>query len=101
MNTILQFLFELVSRLKTESPSFFKKLQWGSGILAVLLGAVQALISFGIWHPENAEKISTFLGYAITTITTVFGTSFLPIKNVNKLADGPGTDPNKPHPQKP
>lgn len=103
MNTILDFLFELASRLKTESPSFFKKLQWASGILLVLCSGLKLLISIGVWNPTNADGISTFLGYAITAITTIFGTSFLPTKdtslsNANRLADGPGgTDPNKPH----
>jgi hypothetical protein len=106
MNTILAFLFELFSRLKTESPTFFKKLQWGSGILLSICGVLKLLLSTKVWLPTNADGINDFLGYAITAITTVFGTSFLPTKdvslsNANRMADGPGTDPNKPHGQKP
>jgi len=103
MNAILAFLFEIFSRLKTESPVFFKKLQWVSGILLAIGGILKLLLSTKVWLPSNAEGISDFLGYAITAITTVFGTSFLPTKDTslsdaNRLADGPGgTDPNKPH----
>jgi hypothetical protein len=103
MNSILAFLFEIFSRLRSESPPFFKKLQWISGIILAICGALELLLSTHIWKPINAEDVSIILTKVIYAITTLFGTSFLAKKDSslsdsNRLADGPGgTDPNKPH----
>lgn len=91
----MNFLTEFLLRLKTESPSFFKKLQWIAGILTALATAAKVLIDNEVISPEHATTVSTLCGYILTAAAAVLGTSALPVKNT--LADGPGgTDPNKP-----
>jgi hypothetical protein len=81
MNIVFQFFFELFARVRAESPEFFKKLQWLSGIISGIAGTIKALIDFKIWNPLHADGFSHILGYVITGVVTIFGSSFLPVKD--------------------
>lgn len=77
------FLSDLLLRLKTERPDFFKKLQ----IVAVILGGLSAAFSFviaeGLQLPHFVQTISTYLA---TICGSVYFTSFLPNQDKPKDA---------------
>lgn len=77
----MNFLTEFIARLRTESPSFFKKLQIGTVILGVVMGFVKILVDNEIWLPDYASLISDLSGYLAVFSAAVFGTSTLPVKD--------------------
>ncbi|MCW3466490.1 hypothetical protein [Chitinophaga nivalis] len=78
---------ELIERLRTESPVFFKRLQWIIGVLAGSLGVLQILLSNGLfpWLLPYESVITS----VITALAGAFGVSLLPKKDPQAF-DGPG-----------
>lgn len=77
---------ELIDRLKTESPTFFKKLQWIVGILTALFGALQMAISLG-YFPGLVQYMPV-ISYLISALAGAFGVSFLAKKDPTAIKDG-------------
>lgn len=82
---------ELIDRLKSESPEFFKKLQWIAGVLVLLLGTLQTLLSFGLF-PELVQYMPVITNIIIGS-ATAFGVSTLPKKDVVGGGSRPDTRP--------
>lgn len=85
MKQLIDFLSEILQRVKSESPDFFKKIQWTAGIIATLL-----TIAIGLNSAEiiNISKVVFFkhsllkeFEFALAIISGVFGTSILPTKD--------------------
>lgn len=77
---------ELLDRLKTESPAFFKRIQWIVGILTAAFGVLQTTISFG-FLPKMVPYMPLITNI-ITGLAGAFGVSFLAKKDPAKIQDG-------------
>lgn len=89
MNTIINILKEVALRVNAESPELFKKIQWASGVLVMLITfALSANASLGLgWGLVVFFKIplTTILAGIAGTLTAVFGVSKLPVKDADIL----------------
>lgn len=75
------FLLELIQRVHTESPDFFKKLRIGAFVLLVLIATTAMFVTGGIFTLGAFTPF--FLAHyaqAIGFLSTAFGFSFLPVK---------------------
>jgi hypothetical protein len=97
----MNFLLELVERLKTKSPAWFVRIQWVTGILSGLLGILQILIGAG-QLPSLDEWMPTITN-VIVALATAFGVSMTAKKDPSvTLMDGPGGKiPNPGNPKPP
>ncbi len=92
----MQFITELLNRIRSESPRFFIVLRWGFGALGVLALVLRWVISAKIWYPIYAEAVIQLCVQVLFTAAGVWGTSFLPVTDKQKF-----TDPRDPPPPKP
>ena len=77
------FLKQILERLQSESPQFFIVLRWVFGVLAVIAGIVKWVIAKELWTPDNVKLIDAvqeICGYIITSASTMWFSSLLPIK---------------------
>lgn len=68
MNKNSSLIVQLVERLRSESPEFFKKLRMALIILSVIMGAIMTLIEVDVItfiKPTLATQIQHWLGYAL------------------------------------
>jgi hypothetical protein len=72
---------EIIERAKSETPSFFKKLQ-AFGAICALIGTMIVSISSMVAIPETLTNISA---YAIAIGTTIAATCSLPKKDAGQL----------------
>lgn len=91
VNTEAVNLFkELVTRLRTESPDLFKKIQWIVGIILlvipILLGA-DHLLELGIGDFVLIGKLTVhnLLVTAETFLALIFTTAKIPVKSTDEL----------------
>jgi hypothetical protein len=87
---------ELLTRLKSESPTLFKRLQalfFGLAAIVVVLILIQPL-GFNLHGFEvytNWNTVMVLLGFA--------GVNMLPVSNPKVLSEDAPTDPDKPRPK--
>jgi len=86
---IISFFKELLQRLQLESPSFYKKLQWGAVFLVALLGVVIAGNEMFDWGLESViflkMPLTSIINILIGFISGVFTFSLTPVKNPHEL----------------
>lgn len=75
------FFLQLIQRIATESPKFFKIIQWVAGVLAVIAGALTFLIDNSIWNPSFAATLGIITKAAWPLLTAIWGMSLLPVKD--------------------
>lgn len=79
MNT--NFFIQLIQRIASESPKFFKIIRWASGVLGAVAGISSFLVSHAIWHPAFAAQMGTITTALWPILTTIWGMSLLPVKD--------------------
>ncbi|MGN7818773.1 hypothetical protein ACTJJB_01515 [Chitinophaga sp. 22536] len=82
------FFRELVDRLRTENPPFFKKLQVVIGVLIILIAGMHAATNAG-YFPAVKQYLD-ILDSITLLLSGAFGVSFLAKKDAPKTMDGPG-----------
>lgn len=93
MNTIIDFLKELIARIKAESPKLFVTIRWVSFGLMLISGGAYFGSQMGVftlaeaWY-NVAEKV--FL-----VISGVWGLSFLPVNDAAKLPEKKADEPDE------
>lgn len=80
----MNFLIELINRIRTESPKFFVILRWSFGVLGLLALISKWLLTKEILNPQYGSAISELCGYILTAAGTIWGVSFLPVNTANK-----------------
>ena len=83
MQTIIEFLKELIARLKLESPKMFITIRWVSFALMLISGAAyfgsqMEMFTIGAMWSTICEKV-------LYVLAGVWGLSFLPVKEQEKL----------------
>ena len=86
MKNLLSLLSELAVRLQSESPKLFKKLQWISGILTVLITLILSFnefaeIGLGTIIIYKGINLPEFLLMINTLLVGAFGISKLPVED--------------------
>lgn len=67
------FIIDLIKRIASGSPKFFKVLQIVCALLAIIAGAGTWLLEANIWHPDNIAALQeVFKG-----MTAFFSGSFI------------------------
>ncbi|NLH78228.1 MAG: hypothetical protein GX465_14445 [Acidobacteria bacterium] len=83
MQAIIEFLKELIARLKMESPKMFITIRWVSFALMLISGAayfgsqMEAFTIGATWYTISEKVLYVLAG--------VWGLSFLPVKESEKL----------------
>lgn len=86
MNPIT-FLSELMSRLKTEKPAFFIKLQWISGLLAAICFSI---IGYNAYYaPIQNVKLLEVANSLAWAFAGVFLTGQLPSNDKKEITETP------------
>lgn len=75
------FFLQFIQRIATESPKFFKIIQWVAGALALLSGAATFVIDNNIWTPEFASTLGVITKAAWPVLIAIWGMSLLPVKD--------------------
>ena len=94
------FINELAERLRSASPTWFKRLQVIIGVIMILFSAAQTAISMG-YLPEFSKYTDLITGI-LSGLAVAFGVSFTAKKDPINLMDGPGgaiPPPGKPDPR--
>lgn len=92
MKSITSILAEIIVRLQSESPKLFKKLQWISGILTVI---ITLILSFNEFAQLGLGTINVFRGINLaellvminTLLVGAFGISKLPVADNNIIVE--------------
>ena len=92
MKNLLSLLSELAVRLQSESPKLFKKLQWISGILTVLITLILSFNEFaelglGLIIVFKSINLPEFLVIINSLLVGAFGISKLPVEDNQILID--------------
>lgn len=86
---LIQFVRQLLERLKLESPDFYKKLQLISGVLVALFGVVIAGNEMFDWGLESIHllkmPLTAILNILTGFLTGIFAVSFTPVRNPSDL----------------
>ena len=85
MNTIIEFLKELIARLKAESPKMFITIRWVSFGLMVLSGAAYFGSQMEIF--KVSETLYIICEKVLYVLAGVWGLSFLPVKDTASLPE--------------
>lgn len=72
------FLSQLLQRLGSKSPAFFRKLQWIAGIISAAIWLFNSAVSANVIHFANVENVTNWLntlgggfaGILVGTLTT-------------------------------
>lgn len=75
------FFLQLIQRVATESPKFFKIIKWTAGIIGVLAIAATHLINNHIWNPSYGATLNAITTSAWPILVAVWGMSILPVKD--------------------
>jgi hypothetical protein len=83
MNAIIEFLKEIIARLKSESPKTFITIRWVSFALMLISGAAyfgsqMEMFTIGATWYTICEKV-------LYVLAGVWGLSFLPVQNPSDL----------------
>lgn len=85
----IAFFRELIQRFATESPDFYKKLQWWVGGFTAVLGLALAGDAAFDWGFGGVcflnMPLDVIINYVIVFLVGVFGLSLTPVKNPDKL----------------
>jgi len=92
MKNLLTLLSEIAVRLQSESPKLFKKLQWISGILTVLITLILSFNEFaelglGLIIVFKSINLPEFLLMINTLLVGAFGISKLPVEDNTVITD--------------
>lgn len=87
--TFINFIKELLVRLQQDSPAFYKKLQFGAGLLLAILTTLVAGDQMFDWGFQSIillkMPLSAILNILIGFISGIFAFSFTPVKDPSKL----------------
>lgn len=85
----MKFTPLLISRIKSEQPEFYKKLQGISIAALAIVGLIHAALSFGIFpiSPDVVSKLTTACFAAETFLGGIVGTSLTGTKDPNLLSN--------------
>lgn len=75
------FLFQALTRIKSESPVFFVKIQYAIGSVLALAGGGMLAISTHAWTPPNAPALYDFFQKITGYLVAPFIGSFMGVKN--------------------
>lgn len=83
MNAIIEFLKELIKRIKEDSPKTFITIRWGSFVIMLISGAAYFGSQMGAFTLN--ESLLTVADWLLKVLAGVWGLSFLPVKEPDKL----------------
>ena len=83
MQTIIEILKELIARFKMESPKMFITIRWVSFVLMLISSAAYFGSEMGAFTLN--ENLLTVADWLLKVPAGVWGLSFLPVKEPEKL----------------
>lgn len=89
------FISQLLQRLGSKSPAFFRKLQWSAGIIAVIFWLFNSALTAGVLTIPNQDRVvdwlngiaGTFTGIVIGALTSTTNPALVDTEVKEKVID--------------